>query len=465
MKKIAVIYTKNEGVQKTALELLTEMLLDCTGEYPVCLAAKDALSAEDFRCIRIGTAEDPVLRDLPGEPLTKPESYRILVREDDVFIIGFDDAGVLYGCTDFYGRYIAPREHEWASENRIINILGLEKMPPFELTSAPAVRYRGLWTWGHVIYDYRGYLDNMAKLKLNEVIIWNDFAPVNGAEIVAYAHERNIRVIWGYSWFWDTNCAAIDVRAALDSAASILEQYEREYRDLGGDGIYFQSFTELSSDKIGDICIAEAVTMLVNRTAAMFFEKYPGMELQFGLHAESVREKLSFIAGTDSRVRIVWENCGAFPFSYIPHDVEKFDETCDFVREICHLRGEDERFGAVTKGLVKLDWSAFEHPKGPYCIGISSGRKQQERIARKRRIWRYVQAYWMAYAEYAEKMVRLMTEETGGDTHIAALVEDGMFEKQVMFPAALYAEMLWDCSRDVKELLSETALRSYVEFA
>ena len=71
----------------------------------------------------------------------------------------------------------------------------------------------------------------------------------------------------------------------------------------------------------------------------------------------------------------------------------------------------------------------------------------------------------MAYAEYAEKMVRLMTEETGGDTHIAALVEDGMFEKQVMFPAALYAEMLWDCSRDVKELLSETALRSYVEFA
>jgi len=145
--------------------------------------------------------------------------------------------------------------------------------------------------------------------------------------------------------------------------------------------------------------------------------------------------------------------------------VEDFAGTCDFVRRIAHLRGEGERFGAVTKGLVKLDWSAFEHPKGPYCIGISSKEKQQERIARKRRIWRYVQAYWMAYGDYAREMAKLIRDETGGDTHITALVEDGMFERQIVFPAALYAEMLWDCERDMRELVSEVALRSYVEFA
>ena len=71
----------------------------------------------------------------------------------------------------------------------------------------------------------------------------------------------------------------------------------------------------------------------------------------------------------------------------------------------------------------------------------------------------------MAYADYARRMAELFRDETGGDTHITALVEDGMFEKQIMFPAALYAEMLWDPGRDTKELLSEVALRSYVEFA
>ncbi|MBQ4050747.1 MAG: hypothetical protein IJD13_03900 [Oscillospiraceae bacterium] len=466
MKKIAIVYGSAEGIQKHALEQLTETLLDCMVEYPSCFAAADAPSEEDFRCIYIGTRENNAfLKDLPGEPLTEPESYHILVTDDKAFIEGFDDAGVLYGCVDFYCRYIVSHEYVNASENHFVNVLALEKMPLFELVSAPSIKHRGLWTWGHVIYDYKGYLDNMAKLKMNEVIIWNDFAPVNGADIVAYAHERNIKVIWGYSWFWDTNCAAIDVNAALENAASVLEQYEREYRHLGGDGIYFQSFTELSSDNIGGICIAEAVTMLVNKAAAMFFEKYPDLELQFGLHADSVREKLNFIAGTDPRVRIVWENCGAFPFSYLPDDVEGFDDTCRFVRDICHLRGKDERFGAVTKGLVKLDWAAFEHPKGPYCIGISSKDMQKNRIERKRKVWKYIQAYWMAYAEYAEKMVKLVRQETGGNTHITALVEDGMFERQIMFPAALYAEMLWNCERETKELLSEVALRSYVEFA
>lgn len=465
MKKLAIIYGGCTDVQKKALELLTETLLDATAEYPVCIPAAE-FSGGDFRCIYIGTRmNNPFLHALHGDPLTEPESYRILVKDDSVYIEGFDDGGVLYGCADLYCRYIVPNENTHVSDHYFRNVLMIDKLPAFEITSAPAIKHRGLWTWGHVIYDYRGYLDNMMKLKMNEIVIWNDFAPVNGAEIVAYAHERNIKVIWGYSWFWDTDCAAIDVNAAMENAALVLEQYEREYRHLGGDGIYFQSFTELSTDKIGDVCIAEAVTALVNKAARMFFEKYPDLELQFGLHADSVKEKLSFIANTDPRVRIVWENCGAFPFSYIPKDVDTFDETSGFVREITHLRGEGERFGAVTKGLVKLDWSAFEHPKGPYYIGISSKNMQKNRIERKRKIWRYIQAYWMAYAGKAYEMVKLIRDETGGDTHITALVEDGMFEKQIMFPAALYAEMLWDCGRDTKELLSEVALRSYVEFA
>lgn len=40
-------------------------------------------------------------------------------------------------------------------------------LPDFELNSRPAVKNRGIWTWGHVIYDYRSFIDNMVMLKLN----------------------------------------------------------------------------------------------------------------------------------------------------------------------------------------------------------------------------------------------------------------------------------------------------------
>lgn len=40
-------------------------------------------------------------------------------------------------------------------------------LPDFELNSRPAVKNRGIWTWGHVIYDYRSFIDNMVMLKLS----------------------------------------------------------------------------------------------------------------------------------------------------------------------------------------------------------------------------------------------------------------------------------------------------------
>ena len=53
----------------------------------------------------------------------------------------------------------------------------------------------------------------------------------------------------------------------------------------------------------------------------------------------------------------------------------------------------------------------------------------------------------------------------GGDLDITALVEDGMFEENIMYPVALYSEMLWNCNGDIKELMREVAQRSYVSFA
>ena len=63
------------------------------------------------------------------------------------------------------------------------------------------------------------------------------------------------------------------------------------------------------------------------------------------------------------------------------------------------------------------------------------------------------------------RAVREMSRLKEGDLLLAALVEDGMFEEQVMFPVALYAEMLWDCRTDVRTMIPEVAMRSYVVFA
>ena len=466
MKKFAIIYGQLENdIQKRAVEELSSMLLDYTFEYPICCQYDENKDMTDCKCIYIGTKEsNPYIRSTSKKALSSAEEYFIKVENNAVVIEGFDDAGVLYGALDFYNKYVVKFEHPDTDEYWV-NFLEKDTLPDFEYASAPSVKERGLWTWGHVIYDYRGYLDNMMKLKMNSVIIWNDFPPINAEDIVRYAHSCNIKVIWGFAWLWDTDCNRFDLKNLDGYSEEIFAKYEAEYAKVGGDGIYFQTFTELDKDNIDGVLIAEAAVKFVNSTAALFYEKYPDMEIQFGLHATSVRNRLDFIKDVDKRVRIVWENCGAFPFSYIPNDIADFDGTKDFVKSILQLRGEDDRFGAVTKGLVKLDWSQFEHAMGSQCIGHSSEYMKGNRTERKRRIWRYIQASWLANADKAYEMVQEMCRVKNGDASIFALVEDGMFEENIMYPVALYSEMLWNCQGNIKEFMSEVALRNYVCFA
>lgn len=65
----------------------------------------------------------------------------------------------------------------------------------------------------------------------------------------------------------------------------------------------------------------------------------------------------------------------------------------------------------------------------------------------------------------ALEMVRLLRERTGGNLHLTALVEDGMFEKKLYYPVALLGRILWDCDTDYEKLAYQVAARSDVEFA
>ena len=423
MKQIAVIYGQlNTDIQKKALEQISSVILEQTLQYPSCIKYNENEDYSNFRCIYIGTKNDnPYIAENSKNALSTAEEYNINVSDDRVIIEGYDDAGVLYGCVDFYNKYIVKFENSNNAGAYFVDIFKEDKLPDFDYTSSPSVKNRGIWTWGHVIYNYKSFIDNMVRLKLNTIIIWNDFVPVNAREMIDYAHGSNVKVIWGFSWLWDTNCRLVNMDTLYSQIDGILDNFEKNYKPLNVDGIYFQSFTELKTDKIGDVLVADAVTNFVNATAAKFFEKFGEMELQFGIHATSVKEKLDYIKNVYPRIRLYWEDCGSFPFGYIPKDIEDYDNTKEFVRKTTHLR-ENEKFGAVTKGLVWLDWNEFKHLPGAFYIGKCTKPVIHNRVERKNKIWRYVQAYWLTNADKAYDMAKMMCEDMQGDLYVTALV-------------------------------------------
>lgn len=464
MKPITIVYGKKTKIISNAVKILTETLLDFCGTLPTVESCEAFKRNPERQYIFIGTKnENPFIKENSNAHLTIPEEYKITVGSD-IFIEGFDEAGVLYGCVDFYEKYLMKSELTHDHADYFKNIFE-SPLPCFEYQSAPDIKERGLWTWGHVIYDYKGYIDNMMKLKMNTLIIWNDCVPYNAEEMIEYAHNANIKIYWGFPWGWDTNCAELDLKSIMSKSDEIAEYYEKNYADLNGDGIYFQSFTEVKTDKIGDISVAEAVTDFVNKTAEKIFEKNPDLELQFGLHATSVKNKLENIKNTNPKIRIVWEDCGAFPFDYIPKNIENFEEMLDFTKKISVLRGKNDKFGVVLKGFTCLDWGEFKHLNGSVNLGFSSKAKKAELTERKHKIWKYVQAYWLKNASFAYEAIKAMKAEKNGDLCVTALVEDSMFENKIYYPVALYSQMLWDTKEDISDLMCDTALKSYVEFA
>ena len=304
----------------------------------------------------------------------------------------------------------------------------------------------------------------MARLKLNQLIIWNDFVPLNAKDVVDYAHEYGIEVIWGYAWGWSRNCADIDLNALDELAESIIKTYEEQYRDIGGDDIYFQSFTELHRDTIGDKLIAEAVTDLVNTVSGKLLERYPDLFIQFGLHASSVKDHLEYIAKVDDRVEIMWEDCGSFPYAYEPavQDKASFDAVLDFTDKILNLR-ENGAVSMLFKGFMTLDWTGdrFVHQAGPFVMGDASDvliRHDRELV---KPMWQQLQSGWLQHGHYAyETAARIAAHSDRVTVGMA-----GQFAGAIWFPEALCAQILWECDKPYAEILDKVAKRRIVEMA
>ncbi|MDR1675308.1 MAG: hypothetical protein LBR86_02400 [Tannerella sp.] len=443
--------------------------------WPVDLAAaKDNLKI-------MGTVEsNPLLKKL-GESgaykiQRKAEGYSIKVFPNpgnaERFIIviqGADDSGLLYGVTDFNRWYI----------NHLLKYFGdhqkqyrrhkpfVDPALPFERASAPAVEYRGLWTWGHAIHDYRNYFKNMRECKTNMVIIWNDFVPVNARDVIEYAHLNGIKVIWGYSWCWGQAVNPSDPADVEKWRNIVLETYEKQYRDLKADGIYFQTFTETSNTKIGGASISDLVVDWVNKISKPLYEKYPDLWIQFGAHATSISEECVKFSAIDKRMSIIWEDaglpgddperpahCKGFPYGYYPGDGDDFNATLEYTRKLLSVRGRDERFGAIFKGFPLLDWSYFENQKGPFILGETTADFREKRAAEKKYLWDYSTAYWLQRIGDLKKICTLIANADVRDRAVTALVEDSMWENDIYLSAALLGECLWDPGLDAADTIA-----------
>ena len=475
-KPFALISDRYEGITKNAVNLLAGAINAKLGYavLPVMTYEKMEVGlAESHTLLAVGCADThPILKKYASlgtisVPKTA-EGYAVYVGKDPeneereiALIAGHDESGVLYGCSDFIGRYFGKLGCEgYQFETGFFDRLFDRGLPPYAVSEAPKIPTRAIWTWGHMIYDYRAFFKNMARLRLNEAVIWNDRCPINAADIVSYAHSYGIKIVWGYAWGWDNSSKLEKVVADSDDAMlgrireGAIRTYETEYKGLG-DGIYFQSFTEISKESVNGKSVAELVVRLVNDTASELLSRYPDLHIQFGLHATSVKTQTDIIAKTDPRVYIVWEDCGAFPYSYRSDDrggmqyayrddlTVSFEDTLSLTQKLLTLRGKEERFGTVLKGLVCLDWSRFQHFKHPYVMGEHPHAFIARRTEEKRALWQNVTAGWLRNTDLARKTVQTIADM--GHAPIAQmLVEDGCFEERIPLPVAIMAELFWN---------------------
>lgn len=439
--------------------------------------------------IVVGTAKDnPLIADLAARKLVrvppKPDAFALAclkspwnARRKVLAVAGRDARGVLYGVEDLNARVLS---RYWPHEGapRVMPEIpskrreSFDAMPEFAVSEAPRIESRGLWTWGYVIYDYRRFFDNMARLKMNTLIVWNDVPPVNAAQVIDYAHARGVRIIAGFHWGWGLD--NLDLSSASHARMirkQVVEAYRRDYLPLDIDGIYFQTQTEHKETTKGSRTLAAVVTDWVNRIAEGLYEITPDLYIQFGLHATSIRENYADLAKLDPRISIVWEDAGALPYAYNPHELSygpetglpgpwsSVEATLEYSKKLATFRPGSE-FAMVPKGWMALRWTdEFEH-HGPFILGERDPAWIRRRLEERRPRWDYVNATWLKNFPLALRFYREVLACKPARMLAAALVEDGMFEEEIQPSVSLFAQSVWDPTRGADDVL-ELAMSPY----
>jgi hypothetical protein len=382
-----------------------------------------------------------------------------------VVIAGADSSGTLYGVMHF-NKKLAGLTPDDPDEMRRT----LDNLVEFNAQESPAIENRGIWSWGYVIYDYRRFIDNMARLRMNRLLFWNDVPPLNCHSIIEYAHSRGVKVVLGFPWGWgigdlDPNSRE-DRQLIKDDVICRVDQF---YRHLGMDAIYFQTFTETLKQEIGGNLLAVLARDWVNDIAGAVLARYPDLRIEWGLHATSILENYKYLESLDPRIVIVWEDAGVIPYAYdpitrptasnFPALLASPEATIAYSQKLATFRANRE-FAMVAKGWTTLRWhTEFEH-HGPFILGERAPDFIRNRLHERQPRWDYVNSLWLENYPEALRFFQAMLDTSPYRMTVLGLIEDGMFEEKIQVSAALFAEMIWNPRRSAKEIL-ESALNPY----
>ena len=375
------VYSSSEGPEGKALAVLTEKVSALT------LRNGDLRTSHVFPLERAGGPEiaktHRVVLGVPGRnpllakyltPGEVPKGGYVIKALNDgeskvVVLAGDTPAAVLWATIDFCRSDI--REIAWWSRTAEEHVgwfvaermfFTVPKLADYVRIARPETEIRSQFTWGHVIDDYRRHFRTLAELRFNRVILWNEFPPVNAAEIVREAHDWGLQVYWGFAWGWTADLCQSAATSDLGALADgVVREWREVWKPCGGDGIYFQTFTEQGNTMIGRRTIASMAVEVVNDAYRRIRAEAPDLDVVFGLHAGSVRTNLAEIEKADRSMEILWENCGGFPF------YENTNATdVAFLERIC---GDRRPVGLVWKCQVRQDWENWAHQSGPFLLG------------------------------------------------------------------------------------------------
>jgi hypothetical protein len=442
--------------------------------------AQAELSHYKEHLIMVGTPEsNPLIRQLVDQQIidipNQKEAYHISCfspawnpQQRVLCIAGSDPKGVLNGVVDFatllQGDYIRPERSVEYQE-------AFDGIPDFSITDYPRIQQRGIWTWGYVIYDYLRFLENMARLKMNTLIIWNDCPPINITAILDKAHELGIRVILGYHWGWGLQINPTDEADLEKVKHHVIHEYEKAYAHLDHDGIYFQTFTEVNDLTAGGETMAKHACNWVNSISKALLEKHPDLTIQFGIHASSIMEHYMDLNTLDPRVMLVWEDAGVLPYTYDPVPssvgtsinlsdlVNSVDKTIAYSKSLIHFRKRGD-FAMVAKGWTCLRWGVeFEHHES-FILGERDPEYIRKRFEERLPRWNYVNQAWFKHYPIAQQFYQELLSDHPTSMLVTLLVEDGMFEYTIQPSVTLFAQLLWNPSISADQLM-KMALSPY----
>lgn len=469
-----IVYPKYEGLTKRAVEFLNKelgkLLIRESGLYILhvlpCIRESEDLKIEGNAVI-VGTyGESALVRKLVSDEEIADCDYLVKALENpenpeaDVIVVTAKEEKNIYLAAALLTDDYLLRHTRSRGCLRLVKEVFDERIESGIEKRKALTETRSIFAWGHAINDYRSFILDMARQGLNQLILWNDYAPINARDIVDFAHSYGVEIIWGFAWGWHPgsgNGEDLSDEGLAKIRNSVVETYKKQWQGVG-DGIYFQSFTEHAEEYLGGRLVAEAVTELVNSTASELYKLEPNLKIQFGLHATSVKKHPKEIAQVDKRIEIVWEDCGAFPFSYTPvkDSDEYFEQTAEFIKDIINLRGKKGKTGLVFRGFSTLDWcfGHFVHQRGPFILGENSTEiSHHDRLLRED-TWRKLSAEWIRHGDAARRMAEIILDEVDGKINLCMA---GAFDGGLWFPSAICSEIFLNPYRPYDEILEIVA--------